>query len=433
MRLSKYFLPVLKEDPIDATVVSHKLMLRSGMIQQLSAGLYNWLPLGIKVLQNISDVVRFNMDRAGAVEILMPCIQPANLWKESGRYEDYGKEMLRMKDRHDHDMLFSPTNEEVVTDIFRKSIKSYKELPKILYQIQWKFRDEIRPRFGVMRGREFLMKDAYSFNLDEASSKKSYDLMYRTYLSIFRDLGLTAIPVKADNGPIGGENSHEFHIIAETGESDIYYDKKFDLLSHDPDMDLDPLMSLYAAESSQHDPKNCPIPEESLRVKKGIEVGHIFTFGHKYSEIMNAHVDSSEGKKINVEMGSYGIGLSRLVAAVIESNHDERGIVWPNSIAPFKASIVNLKPNDSVCDFLATRIYSNFCSQNIEVLYDDTKDSVGAKFAVNDLIGSPWQIIVGPKNAANDMVELKHRKTNETELMSADSAIRKVLGNLNVT
>jgi prolyl-tRNA synthetase len=432
MRLSRYFLPVLKEDPVYATVTSHKLMLRAGMIQQLTSGVYNWLPLGIKVLQNIQDVVQFNMDRAGAVEVLMPCIQPAELWKESGRYDDYGKEMLRMKDRHENEMLFGPTNEEVVTDIFRRTIKSYKELPKILYQVQWKFRDEIRPRFGVMRGREFLMKDAYSFDIDEASAKKSYDLMYKTYLGIFRDLGLVAIPVKADTGPIGGDHSHEFHVIANTGESDLYYDRKFEVLAQDPEINMDAMMSLYAAADEKHDPATCTVPKEALVHKKGIEVGHIFYFGTKYSEKMNAFVDAGSGKKHLVEMGAYGIGVSRLVAAVIESSHDERGIIWPTSIAPFKAVIINLKVSDGACDFLATRIYSSFCAQNIDVLYDDAKESAGAKFAINDLIGSPWQIIVGPKNALQDLVELKHRRTGETEVMSADAAIRKVLGNLNV-
>jgi prolyl-tRNA synthetase len=433
MRLSRYFLPVLKEEPVEAAVISHKLMLRAGMIQQLTSGIYNWLPLGIKVLQNIQDVVQFNMDRAGAVEVLMPCIQPAELWKESGRYDDYGKEMLRIKDRHDNEMLFGPTNEEVVTDIFRRTIKSYKELPKILYQVQWKFRDEIRPRFGVMRGREFLMKDAYSFDIDEASAKKSYDLMYRTYLAIFRDLGLVAIPVKADTGPIGGDHSHEFHVIANTGESDLYYDRKFEVLAQDPEINMDAMMSLYAAADEKHDPATCSVSGDALVHKKGIEVGHIFYFGTKYSEKMNAFVDAGSGKKQLVEMGSYGIGVSRLVAAVIESSHDEKGIIWPTSIAPFKASIINLKVSDGASDFLATRIYSSFCAQNIDVLYDDTKESVGAKFAINDLIGSPWQIIVGPKNAVQDMVELKHRRTGETEIMSADAAIRKILGNLNVS
>lgn len=432
MKLSKYFLPVLKETPAEAAVVSHQLMLRSGMIQQLSSGIYNWLPLGHKVLNNIQQIIRRNMDQIGAIEMLMPCIQPAELWKESGRYEDYGKEMLRIKDRHENDLLFGPTNEEVITYLAKSKINSYKQLPKMFYHIQWKFRDEIRPRFGLMRAREFLMKDAYSFDIDEESAKKSYDLMYSAYLRSFRDMGLTAIPVKADTGPIGGDYSHEFHIIAETGESDIYYDKKFDILSQDPELDVNILKSLYAVADDKYDPENCPISKDNLVKSKGIEVGHIFYFGDKYSKPMNAKFTAQDGTSKFMEMGSYGIGVSRLVAAIIEANFDDKGIIWPDSVAPFKVSIINLKNSDQNCNFLAETIYSYFFNNKIDVLYDDTNESAGSKFATHDLIGSPWQIIIGPKNAADEIVELRHRKTGESELVNPEVAIKKILGNINM-
>lgn len=432
MRLSEYFLPVLKENPAEAKVVSHLLMLRAGMIRQQSSGLYIWLPLGLKVLKNIEEIVRFNMHAIGGIELLMPCIQPAELWLESGRYDDYGKEMLRIKDRHDNDLLFGPTNEEVITDIFRNNIKSYKDLPKNLYHIQWKFRDEIRPRFGVMRGREFLMKDAYTFDIDEEHAIKSYNRIYLAYIQIFRDLGVYAIPLQAESGAIGGNLSHEFHIVADTGESAIYYDKKFDILAEDSELNLELLRSLYAAADEKHDPSNCPIDGNQLVSRRGIEVGHIFYFGTKYSKAMNAKVTNSDGKLVDVEMGAYGIGISRLVAAIIESSHDDKGIIWPESVAPFKVSILNLDVKDSVCKSTADEIYQMFCYHNIDVLYDDTEARPGQKFATHDLIGSPWQIIVGAKNIVNGIVELKHRKTGEIDLLSPEVAAKKILGNFNV-
>lgn len=427
MRLSRFFLPILKENPVEASIVSHRLMLRAGMIRQLNAGIYNWLPLGLRVLKNIERIVREEMDKAGAQEILMPCIQPAELWQESGRYDDYGAEMLRIKDRHGHDMLFGPTNEEVVTDIFRKSVKSYKDLPMNLYHIQWKFRDEIRPRFGLMRGREFLMKDAYSFDLDYEGAKRAYDTMYEAYLKTFKRLGLTAIPVRADTGPIGGKLSHEFQIIAETGESDVYYDVAFEALMDAPEVDVDKLHSLYAAADEMHDPKSCPVPEANLRKKRGIEVGHVFYFGTKYSEAMNAQVMNAEGKPVFVEMGSYGIGVSRLVGAIIESSHDENGIIWPEAVAPFKVGLLNLKTGDAACDAICEGLYQKLCNAGVEVLYDDTKESPGKKFATQDLIGTPWYISVGPRGAAAGTVELKHRKTGEKLEISAEAAIGKVV------
>lgn len=430
MLLSKYFLPVLKEQPAEAQITSHSLMLRSGMIRQQAAGLYSWLPLGLAVLKNIEAIVRLNMNAAGALELLMPCIQPASLWIESGRFDDYGKEMLRFQDRHDNSLLFGPTNEEMITDIFRQNIQSYKDLPKNLYHIQWKFRDEIRPRFGVMRGREFLMKDAYSFDIDQAGAIDSYNQMYVAYMKTFRDLGLSAIPVIADTGPIGGNLSHEFHVIAETGESTIYYDKKFELLAEDLPDDIEELKSLYAAADEKHDPKNCGVHESELKVSKGIEVGHIFSFGTKYSVAMNAMVNNIKGELVPVQMGSYGIGISRLVAAIIEANHDSKGIIWPQSVAPFKVSIINLNVGDGSCNDISYQIYNQLKELNIDVIYDDTNDRPGSKFATHDLIGSPWHVIIGPKNAANSMVELKHRRSGEAELFHVDNIINQIVGNL---
>ncbi len=432
MLLSKYFLPVLKEQPLEAQIVSHSLMLRAGMIRQQAAGIYSWLPLGLKVLKNIENIVRFNMDAAGCVELLMPCTQPASLWLESGRFGDYGKEMLKFKDRHDSDLLFGPTNEEMITDIFRNNIQSYKDLPKNLYHIQWKFRDEIRPRFGVMRGREFLMKDAYSFDVSQEKAIESYNQMYIAYMKTFRDLGVSAIPVAADNGPIGGNLSHEFHIVAETGESTIYYDKKFEILGEDLANDITELQSLYAAADEKHDPSSCPVPKEELVVSRGIEVGHIFYFGTKYTKAMNAFVNDENGQLVPAEMGSYGIGISRLVAAIIEANHDDKGIIWSAAVAPFKVSIINLNIADAKCSELAYRIYDNLQSLGVDVLYDDTDARAGSKFATHDLIGSPWQIIIGPKKAAMNLVELKHRATGEAEDFSAEMVVKQVIGNLNV-
>lgn len=432
MLLSKYFLPVLKEQPQDAQIASHSLMIKAGMIRQQAAGIYAWLPLGLKVLKNIENIVRFNMDAAGAIEMLMPCVQPADLWIETGRFDNYGKEMLKFPDRHDNMMLFGPTNEDMITDIFRKNIKSYKDLPKNLYHIQWKFRDEVRPRFGVMRGREFLMKDAYSFDIDEASAVDTYNQMYIAYMRTFRDLGLSAIPVLADNGPIGGNLSHEFHVVADTGESTIYYDKTFETLSENLANDIEELKSLYAAAEEKHTPTSCVDPNVELQKSKGIEVGHIFYIGTKYSKAMNAMVNDRNGNLVPVEMSSYGIGISRLVGAIIESSHDDKGIIWPESVAPFKVSIINLNINDSKCNDLSLYIYNHLSSQGIDVLYDDTDERAGSKFATHDLIGSPWQVIIGPKKAVMDIVELKHRRTGETEDLSASIAIKQILGNLNV-
>lgn len=432
MLLSKFFLPLLKDKPAEANVISHSLMLKSGMIRQHAAGIYNWLPLGIKVLKNVENIVRFNMDASGFIEMLMPCVQSADLWIESGRFNTYGKEMLTFKDRHDHNLLFGPTNEEALTDIVRNSIQSYKDLPKVLYQIQWKFRDEIRPRFGLMRGREFLMKDAYSLDIDEEGAIKTYNQMFAAYMRTFSDLGLLAIPLAADTGEIGGSLSHEFHVIADTGESVLYYDKKFDLLQEDLADDLSLVKSLYAATEEKHDPNNCPISEKELSVRKGIEVGHIFNFGDKYSRPMNAFVNDDKGQLVPVQMGSYGIGISRLVAAIIEVSHDEKGIIWPVSVAPFKVSIINLNINDQNCNDIAYSIYNQLKAQNIDILLDDTDERPGSKFATHDLIGSPWQIIIGPKKAQANLVELKNRRSGEVEDMGTERVVNEIIGNLNV-
>ncbi len=420
MKLSQYFLPTLKENPIDATVVSHQLMIRAGMIRQTASGIYTWLPLGLKVLRNVEKIIRNEMNKAGALEILMPTIQPAELWIESGRYDAYGKEMLRIKDRHDRDILYGPTHEEVVTDIFRKNVTSYKDLPKNLYQIHWKFRDEIRPRFGLMRGREFLMKDSYSFDIDEISAKKTYNLMYETYLKIFYKMGLKAMAIRADTGAIGGDLSHEFHILADTGESAIFYDKKFDELSQNKEFDIEKMQQLYAMADEMHDEKKCPIPSDQLASKRGIEVGHIFNFGLKYSKALEASVMGMAGEKIYPNMGSYGIGASRIVAAAIEANHDASGIVWPKEIAPFQVALINVRAGDELCDKTCEHIYQTLASKGVEVIYDDTKASLGQKFSIMDLIGIPTQVVVGPKSAAAKMVEIKDRKSGEKKEISVE-------------
>lgn len=412
--------------------MSHILMLRAGMIRQHAAGIYNWLPLGLKVLKNIEEIVRFNMNAAGFVEILMPCVQNSELWKESGRYESYGKEMLRFEDRHEHELLFGPTNEEVVTDIIRNNIRSYKELPMVLYQIQWKFRDEIRPRFGLMRGREFLMKDAYSIDIDEKSAEHTYDQIFAAYMRTFRDLGLSAIPLEAENGPIGGKMSHEFHVVADTGESELYYDKKFDKLGEELPENINLLKSLYAATSEVHDPKNCPLNEAELSVRRGIEVGHIFNFADKYSKPMGATVNDQDGNEVSVHMGSYGIGISRLAAAIIEVSHDDRGIIWPVQVAPFKVSVICVNMKDETCHALAGTIYSKLISKGIDVIYDDTDERPGSKFATHDLIGSPWQVIIGPKKAKEGIVELKHRASGNVDDLDAEHAVDEILAGLQV-
>lgn len=432
MLLSKYFLPVLKEQPAEAQVISHSLMLRSGMIRQASSGIYSWLPLGLLVLKNIENIVRFNMNAAGFIELLMPCIQDGDLWRESGRLDVYGKEMLKFKDRGGRDLLFSPTNEELLTDIARNSFQSYKDLPKVLYQIQWKFRDEIRPRFGVLRGREFLMKDAYSLDIDVDSAIATYDRVFIAYMQTFRDLGLNAIPLAADPGEIGGDMSHEFHVVADTGESVLYYDKQFDLIGEELTKNLKKLKTLYAATEEKHDPDHCRVPESELCVRRGIEVGHIFNFADKYSTSMKALVTNAEGKRVPIQMGSYGIGISRLAAAIIEVSHDERGIVWPVQVAPFKVSIINLNIKNHKCNQIALNLHDLLSKHGISVLYDDTADSAGSKFATNDLIGSPWQVIVGPKKAEIDIIELKHRKSGETEDISMNSALLEIKSRLHV-
>ncbi|MGL9717184.1 MAG: proline--tRNA ligase [Wolbachia sp.] len=418
MRLSKYYLPTLKETPANAEIISHQYLLRAGLIKQTASGIYSWLPLGLSVLENIENIIKDEMNKAGAIEVLMPCVQPASLWRESGRYDDYGKEMLRIKDRHESDMLFGPTHEEVVTDLIRDTVKSYKNLPLCLYQIQWKFRDEVRPRYGVMRGREFLMKDAYSFDLDYESALNSYNLMYRTYIKIFKRMGLTPIGVRADTGPIGGNLSHEFHILASTGESILYYDNKFSELLESED--IESLKSIYAVADDMHDPKTCPIPQKQLNVSKGIEIGHIFYFGDKYSKPMNAKVTAQDGKNVNIHMGSYGIGVSRLIGAIIEAFHDDKGIIWPEAIAPFRIGLINLQTK---VPETADRIYEALKSD--KVLYDDTEGSVGVKFARMDLIGLPWQIIVGKKAVSENVVEVKNRATGEVKEIQIEEAINR--------
>lgn len=427
MRLSQYFLPLLKEDPAGAEIISHKLMLRAGMIKQACAGIYNWLPLGIKVLQNIQDIVRKNMNAAQCIELLMPCIQPASLWKESSRYNAYGKEMLKIKDRHDNDLLFGPTNEELITDIFRSYIQSYKDLPKNFYHIQWKFRDEIRPRFGVMRSREFIMKDAYSFDIDQTSAIQSYNLMYLTYLKIFKDLGLKVIPVQADNGAIGGKLSHEFHIITATGDSKIYYDStKFNPFDYNQDLSLNKLEQLYIVTEDKHKTDQNQISNDKISTISGIEVGHIFYFGTKYSELMKACIQMQNGKLTAVEMGSYGIGISRLIGAIIEANHDQYGIIWPQNVAPFKVSVINLLPNNDKCKQISNQLYQILTQQKTDALLDDTSSSAGHKLAAHDLIGIPYQIIIGKNFIETATIEFKYRHNQQLQKLSIDALINQL-------
>jgi len=438
MRLSRYFLPVLRETPKEAEIVSHRLMLRAGLIRQEAAGIYAWLPLGLRVLNKVAAIVREEQNRSGAIELLMPTIQSADLWRESGRYEAYGKEMLRITDRHEREMLYGPTNEEMITEIFRAYVKSYKDLPLNLYHVQWKFRDEIRPRFGTMRSREFLMKDAYSFDLDQKGARHSYNKMFVAYLRTFARLGLNAIPMQADTGPIGGDLSHEFIILADTGESEVFCHKDFldfAVPSADTDFDdaaglqaiVDQWTSLYAATSEKHEEdRYAAVPADKRLSARGIEVGHIFYFGTKYSAPMRATVMAPDGQEVPVHMGSYGIGPSRLVAALIEASHDENGIVWPDPVAPFDAALINLKVGDAATDEAALRIYKALALRGREVLYDDTEDRPGAKFATADLIGLPWQIVVGPKSLADGKVEVKRRATGERELLTIEEAVNKV-------
>nr|WP_232474621.1 proline--tRNA ligase [Roseomonas rubea] len=435
--MSRAFLPTLKETPAEAQIASHRLMLRAGLIRQTSAGIYAWLPAGLRVLRNIEQIVREEQDRAGAQEILMPTIQPAELWRESGRYDDYGKEMLRIRDRHEREMLFGPTNEEMVTDIFKQFAKSYRDLPRNLYHIQWKFRDEVRPRFGVMRGREFLMKDAYSFDLTQEAAQHSYRQMFLAYLRTFQRMGLTAVPMRADTGPIGGDLSHEFIILAETGESAVFYDAAYETtdwagaaVSFD---DVDGLKaffgrvtSTYAATEEMHDAAAwAAVPEARRREGRGIEVGHIFFFGTKYSAAMGLSVTGQDGQAVVPEMGSYGIGVSRLVGALIEANHDEAGIKWPDAVAPWAVAILNLRPGDAATDAMCEDLYARLGDAAV---YDDRSARAGEKFADADLMGFPWQAIVGPRGAAAGRVELKRRATGERAELSVEDAIARIRG-----
>jgi prolyl-tRNA synthetase len=436
MRLSNYFIPTLKDNPKDAQITSHRFMLRAGMIQQASAGIYSWLPLGLRVLKKIEQIVREEQNAVGAQEILMPTIQSADLWKESGRYDDYGKELLRLTDRHGRDMLYGPTNEEQITEIFRTHLKSYRSLPLSLYHIQWKFRDEVRPRFGVMRGREFLMKDAYSFDLNYENAIKSYNKMFIAYLKTYARMGLKAIPMAADSGPIGGDMSHEFIILAETGESEVYYQKNwFDINALDQNVDIngdlqplvDSYLSCYAATDEKHDPENCPLTEEDLIATRGIEVGHIFYFGTKYSDALNASVAGYDGVENHVHMGSYGVGVSRLVGAIIEASHDEKGIVWPEAVAPFDIGLVNVKIDDAKCSEACNEFYRRLHQTGLEVLYDDRDERTGSKLVDMDLIGLPWQIIVGPRGLKSGVVELKNRKTGSSEELTIDEVMARFI------
>ncbi len=439
MRLSRYFMPILRDNPKEAEIVSHRLMLRAGMIRQEAAGIYAWLPLGLRVLDKICRIVREEQNRAGAVELLMPTIQPADLWRESGRYEAYGKEMLRIADRHERDMLFGPTNEEMITEIFRAGVKSYKDLPRNLYHIQWKFRDEVRPRFGVMRSREFLMKDAYSFDIDAESARMSYHRMFVAYLRTFARMGLTAIPMRAESGPIGGDLSHEFIILAKTGESEVFCHRDYLGLPIPPAaIDFEDPAALaaivrewtarYAATAEMHDPAAFEaLPEADRLRERGIEVGHIFYFGTKYSEPMRAVVNNREGKEAPVFMGSYGIGPSRLVAAIIEASHDENGMIWPEPVAPFRVGLANLKPGDAATDAACQTLYDQFEAAGVDVLYDDRDERPGAKFATLDLIGLPWQVIVGPKALGEGVVEMKHRRSGERLKLPSDAAVKRIL------
>lgn len=432
MLLSRFFIPILKENPKEAQIASHILMLRAGLCQQSASGIYSWLPLGKIILDKITNICKNEMLLAGANEILMPTLQPAEIWKESGRYEDYGKEMLRIKDRNDRDLLYGPTNEELVTDIFRTHVKSYKELPLNLFHIQWKFRDELRPRFGVMRGREFLMKDAYSFDVDYESSIISYNKMFVAYMKLFKKMGLKAIPMKADTGPIGGDLSHEFIIIAETGESEVYLEKEllsFDGILKEVNYDsnlqdmVDKYTSFYAATDEKHDSKAYNKDLNNLIKSRGIEVGHIFHFGQKYSKPMQANINTNIGNNIPAYMGSYGVGLSRLVGAVIEANHDEKGIIWPKELTPWYYNLINLKNGDDDCDNICYDLYNKIKSMSKTVLYDDTMDRAGSKLAKADLIGIPFQIIIGPRGIKDKIFDLKDRKNGEIKKLSYDELI----------
>ncbi|MDP7184621.1 MAG: proline--tRNA ligase [Paracoccaceae bacterium] len=439
MRLSRYFLPVLKENPAEAQIVSHRLMLRAGMIKQAASGIYSWLPLGFKVLRKIENIVHEEQAKAGHIPIQMPILQSADLWRESGRYDDYGQEMLRMQDRHGRDLLYTPTAEEMVTDIFRAHVSSYKDLPLTLYQIQWKFRDEVRPRFGVMRGREFYMKDGYNFDLTKEDALHAYNRHLVSYLRTYERMGLQAIPMRADSGPIGGDDTHEFLVLAETGESEVFYDSAVtDLTFGDREIDYDSVeqcqgvleefTSKYARTDETHDEALFnEIPAERRKVARGIEVGQIFYFGTKYSEAMGATVQTPDGQNVPVHMGSHGIGVSRLLGAIIEASHDDKGIIWPEGVTPFHCGIVNLKQGDEEADAACDALYKALTKAGLEPLYDDRKERAGGKFATMDLIGLPWRITVGPRGLKNGVVELTSRRTGESEELSPEAAVAKVV------
>ncbi len=435
VRLSNYFMPTYKDNPKEAEIVSHRYMLRAGMIQQTSAGIYAWLPTGLRVLNKIADIVRAEQNASGAHEVLMPTIQSADLWRQSGRYDDYGKEMLRITDRGDRDMLYGPTNEEMITDIFKSHVGSYKQLPRNLYHIQWKFRDEVRPRFGIMRGREFLMKDAYSFDLNKEDAQYAYHKMFLSYFRIFAKLGVQAIPMKADTGPIGGDMSHEFIVLADTGESEVFADKKWfktDMTAKGLEYNdreglsnfYKEMSGIYAATDEIHKPEDAEGVD--LKTARGIEVGHIFYFGTKYSEPLGATVQDNEGNQITLHMGSYGIGVSRLVGGIIEASHDDNGIIWPESVSPFDIGLINLKISDDSCNEVCEKIFNELDAAGKEVLYDDRDEGAGKKFNDMDLIGLPWQVTIGPKGVKNGMAELKNRKTGEKSELPIDSVVEKL-------
>ena len=438
MRLSQYFMPVLRDDPKEAEIASHRLMLRTGMVRQEAAGSYSWLPMGFRVLKKIEQIVREEQNRAGALEVLMPTLQSADLWRKSGRYDDYGKEMLRIKDRQDRDLLYGPTNEEMITDIFRSGIQSYKDMPRNLYHIQWKFRDEVRPRFGVMRGREFLMKDAYSFDVSREAGQHAYNKMFVSYLKTFARLGIKAVPMRADTGPIGGDDSHEFLVLADTGESGVFFDGALhDLDWSKIEIDYDNVeavaamvseyTSKYAATDEKHNQTEFEqrVPEGKRLSGRGIEVGHIFFFGDKYSKPLGCEVQGPDGKMITVQSGSYGIGVSRLVGGIIEASHDKDGIIWPESVAPFRVGLINLKVGDTEADAACEKIYKALEAKGVEVLYDDRNQPGGAKFASMDLIGLPWQVIVGPRGLKDGIAEVKNRKTGARENVALDQIVER--------
>ena len=439
MRLSRYFMPVLKENPVDAQIVSHRLMLRAGMIKQSSAGIYAWLPMGFKVLRKLENIVHEEQVRAGHIPMLMPTLQSADLWRESGRYDGYGDEMLRMQDRQGRDMLFSPTAEEMFTDVFRANVGSYKDLPLTLYQVQWKFRDEMRPRFGVMRGREFLMKDGYNFDLSKEAALHAYNRHLVSYLRTYERMGLQAIPMRADSGPIGGDYTHEFLVLAETGESEVFYDNKVTdirLGARDIDYDdvaqcqavMEEFTSLYARTDETHDSAEFEaLPTDNQRSARGIEVGQIFYFGTIYSEKLGATVVTDQGAQVPVHMGSHGIGVSRLLGAIIEASHDDKGIIWPEGVTPYHCGIVNLKQGDEAADAACEALYTALTNAGLEPLYDDRKERAGGKFATMDLIGLPWRITVGPRGLKNGVVELTSRRTGESEEMTPEAAVAKVV------